>query len=336
MREQGRGTMRVFVGGAAMLAAVLALGGAPRAQAGSPSWAYGIAPLAPAGGARPVEAVEHSTAPLRVPGSSRAFTLEQIEDAFGPADWFPEDHPVMPDIVAKGRRPEVRACAFCHYPNGKGRPSNGSVSGLPVAYFLQAIEDFKNGARTSADPRKNNINQMIAFAKAMTPAEAKTAAEYFGSIPWTRWIRVVEADRVPRTRLEGFIHYRLPGNETEPIGARIVEMPEDNEQSEPLRNPRSGFVAYAPIGSLTTGEALVTTGGGGRTVQCGICHGPDLKGLGAVPGIAGRSPSYLVRQMYDIQAGTRRGPGTALMKAVVEKLTNDDYVAIAAYVSSRN
>jgi len=116
----------------------------------------------------------------------------------------------------------------------------------------------------------------------------------------------------------------------------IVEMPEDNEQSEPLRNPRSGFVAYAPIGSLTTGEALVTTGGGGRTVQCGICHGPDLKGLGAVPGIAGRSPSYLVRQMYDIQAGTRRGPGTALMKAVVEKLTNDDYVAIAAYVSSRN
>jgi cytochrome c553 len=177
---------------------------------------------------------------------------------------------------------------------------------------------------------------MIAFAKAMTPAEVRAAAEYFGAIPWTPWIRVVEAERVPKTRVQGFIHYRLPGAETEPIGARIVEMPEDNEQTEPLRNPRSGFVAYAPVGSIKKGEALVMTGGGGRTIQCGICHGQDLRGLGAVPGIAGRSPSYLVRQMYDMQAGTRNGPGTALMKAVVDKLTNDDYVAIAAYVSSRN
>jgi cytochrome c553 len=241
----------------------------------------------------------------------------------------------MPEIVAKGRRPEVRACAFCHYPNGKGRPSNGSVSGLPVAYFTQAIEDFKNGVRTSADPRKNNINQMVAFAKALTPAEVKAAAEYFGAMPWTSWVRVVEADRVPRTKIDGFIHYRLPGSETEPVGARIVEMPEDNEQTEPLRNPRSGFIAYAPVGSIQKGEALATTGGGGKTIQCGICHGPDLKGLGTVPGIAGRSPSYLVRQMYDMQVGSRRGPGAALMKGVVEKLTNDDYVAIAAYVSSR-
>ena len=90
---------------------------------------------------------------------------------------------------------------------------------------------------------------------------------------------------------------------------QIVEVPEDTVQTEPLRNPRSGFIAYAPIGSIKKGETLVTTGGGGRTVQCGVCHGADLKGAGNVPGIAGRSPSYLVRQMYDMQAGTRRGPG---------------------------
>ena len=298
-----------------------------------PAWAYAIAPPAPAGQAPAPPAADEATL-LRVPGSSRSFTLAQIEDGFGPADWFPEDHPVMPDIVAKGRRPVVRACASCHYPNGKGRPSNGSVSGLPVGYFIQAVEDFKNGLRKPADARKNNVNQMIGFAKAMTADEVRVAAEYFGSITWTPWIRVVEGDQVPKTHIEGFIHYTLPGNETEPLGMRIVEAAEDAMQSEPLRNPRSGFVAYAPVGSIKKGEALVNTGGAGRTVQCGICHGADLHGIANVPGIAGRSPSYLVRQMYDMQAGTRRGPGAALMKSVVEKLTNEDYVAIAAYVSS--
>jgi cytochrome c553 len=332
--------MRTFIGLAAVLGISLIFGGLAKAQApapapaDAPTWAYGIAPPGPAG-APAAEPAHNEDEPLRVPGSSNTFTLKQIEDSFSPADWFPQDHPVMPEVVAHGRRPGVRACSYCHYPNGKGRPSNGSVSGLPVAYFTQAIEDFKNGLRTSADPRKNNINQMIAFAKALTPEDVKAAAEYFGAIPWTRWVRVVETERVPKTKVEGFIHFRLPGNETEPIGARIVEVPEDNEQTEPLRNPRSGFIAYAPVGSIKKGEMLVTTGGSGKTVQCGICHGPDLKGLGSVPGIAGRSPSFLVRQMHDMQVGTRKGPGTALMKAVVGKLTNDDHVAIAAYVSSR-
>ena len=46
---------------------------------------------------------------------------------------------------------------------------------------------------------------------------------------------------------------------TEPIGMRIIETPENDEQTEPLRNPRSGFIAYAPVGSIEKGEVLVTT-----------------------------------------------------------------------------
>jgi cytochrome c553 len=57
--------------------------------------------------------------------------------------------------------------------------------------------------------------------------------------------------------------------------------------------------------------------------------------LGPVPGIAGRSPSYLARQLYDMQQGDRHGIWTELMKPVVAKLTNDDMLAIVAYVSSR-
>jgi cytochrome c553 len=114
-----------------------------------------------------------------------------------------------------------------------------------------------------------------------------------------------------------------------------METPENPEQTEVLRNPRSGTIAYVPVGSIKKGEALVTKGGNGKTIACGECHGADLMGMGPVPGIAGRSPSYLARELYDMQAGTRNGEWTALMKPVVAKLTSEDLVNILAYVSSR-
>ena len=70
------------------------------------------------------------TSMKQVPGSTLSFTRQQISDGFGPADWFPGDHPAMPDIVAHGKRPDARACGLCHYPNGKGRQENAGVSGL--------------------------------------------------------------------------------------------------------------------------------------------------------------------------------------------------------------
>ena len=109
----------------------------------------------------------------------------------------------MPDIVAHGKKPDVLACALCHYPNGKGRAENAGVSGLPVAYFMQQMMDFKNGVRNSAEPRKANTKRMAGFAKAMTDDEIRAAAEYFGSIPWTPWIKVVETQTVPKTRIAG-------------------------------------------------------------------------------------------------------------------------------------
>jgi cytochrome c553 len=313
-------------------------GEAPAAAApsgpGYPAWAYAITPPPPPGAPRPPAPPEDKEV-KHVAGTERSFTVAQIADLNTPADWFPEDHPVMPSIVAHGRQPMVRACAYCHYPNGKGRSSNGGVAGLPVAYILQTLNDFKNGLRKPGDPRKVNVNQMIAFAKNMTPDEMHAAADYFSATPWTQWIRVVEARMVPKTEAEGSIFFKAPGKMTEPIGMRIIETPEDDEQSEPLRNPRSGFIAYAPPGSVKKGEALVMTGGNGRTLACGSCHGADLRGLGPVPGIAGRSPSYLARQMYDIQSGARHGEWAELMKPVVAKLTNEDLINITAYVSSR-
>jgi len=181
------------------------------------------------------------------------------------------------------------------------------------------------------------------MAAAMTDAEMNAAAEYFAGIKWTPWIRVIETDLVPKTRIEGNLFLPIEQARTEAIAGRIIEVPEDEEQSEALRNPHSGFVAYVPVGSIKKGENLVTTGGmsvvnqkivNGHTVTCSACHGPNLMGVADVPGIAGRSPSYLVRQLYDFQQGTRKGATAVLMQPTVVNLTGDDMVAIAAYLTS--
>ena len=317
----------------AILAFVIAAGVSLAAD--PPAWAYAIAPPPPAGAA-PATPPAPDTSAKHLPGSTLEFTRAQISDGFGPADWFPGDHPKMPDVVAHGKRPDVRACSLCHYPNGKGRPENAGVSGLPVSYFIQTMNDFRADMRKSADTRKANTNVMITIAKGMTEDEIKAAAQYFGAIKWSSpWIKVVEANSVPKTRIAGGMFLRLEPAENEPIGQRIIETPDETERTETLRDPHSGFTAYVPVGSVKRGEALVTTGGGGKTTSCSVCHGPDLKGLGPVPGIAGRSPSYTVRQLFDMQQGTRKGVWTDLMKPVVEKLTNDDMLAIAAYTASR-
>lgn len=311
-----------------LIAVGLAAAALQAQQPPPPPWAYTVNPP-PAPGTQPAPP---DPAPKQVPGSTVSLTMAQTRDAYNPPDWFPEAHPPMPAAVAHGRPKEMRACGFCHLVNGQGRPENASLAGLPAAYIVQQMADFKSGDRKSAEPRMGPPNAMIQDAKAATDEEIKAAAAYFSSFPFKKWIRVVESKEVPRTRIAGSMH--VPTNDgTEPLGQRIIEMPENLERTE-LRDASSGFVAYVPVGSIAKGESLVKTGGG-KTIACGTCHGNDLKGLGPVPPLAGRSPSYTVRQLFDMQQGARKGPWSALMKAAVEKLTVDDMIAIAAYTSSR-
>lgn len=286
-----------------------------------PPWAFTVNPP-PVPGAKPAPP---DPAPQQVPGSGVSLTIAQTRDAFNPPDWHPSAHPPMPDSVAKGRRPELRACGFCHLVNGQGRPENASLAGLPAAYIIQQMADFKSGDRKSAQPKMGPPNAMIQDAKAATDEEVRTAAAYFASFPFKKWIRVVEAGDVPKTRIAGSMHVPT-GDGTEPLGQRIIEVPEDLRRTE-LRDASSGFVAYVPKGSIAKGESLVKA--------CGTCHGPDLRGLGPIPPLAGRSPSYTVRQLFDMQQGVRKGPWSALMKSSVEKLTIDEMIAIAAYTASR-
>ena len=308
-----------------MLASLTAT--AASADEAPPPWAFVVNPP----GSQP--APDDGTL-RRVPGSSVAFTLTQIRDLFSVPDWRPDDHPAMPEIVKHGAKPAVFACGYCHLPNGLGRPENSSLAGLPAEYIVQQVTDFRNGTRKSSELQSLPVNLMIAVSKAVSDADLKIAAEYFSALRPKPWIRVVEANTVPKTLAAGWMLVAAETGATEPIGQRIIEMPEDLERTE-LRDAASGFVAYVPAGSIRKGEALVATGGAGKTTPCAICHGADLRGLGPVPALAGRSPSYIVRQLYDMRHGVRRGPWSDLMKSVVAQLSGEDMVAIAAYTASR-
>jgi cytochrome c553 len=312
-----------------------------------PAWPYAMPQLPP--GEVPAQVPAQATPQYRPPtpptpgapppvllqaeGSTLQFTQQQVSNSYGPADWFPDSHPPMPDVVAKGKPNVARACGLCHLPDGRGRPENAPVQGLPHDYIVQTLRDFQQGLRHSADPRKANTGEMENIAKSLSDDEIQEVARYFSSIKVPKYIRVVETEMIPTMRIQGEIYFPVGDGQQEALGVRIIETPEDVAQAR-LRSPRSGFIAYAPVGSVKRGEALATTGGGGRTTACAVCHGQGLKGLGPIPNLAGRSPSYLARQMYDIKLGTRRGAMSALMTPVVANLTDSDIVDVIAYVSS--
>lgn len=296
---------------------------------GLPDWAY--TPPPPAGAPPPPSALPaDDEAIVRIPGTERTMTRGALRARTEIPDWYPDDRrSPMPDIVRRGRD-GVRACGLCHLADGSGRPENAPVNGLHVEYFVQQMDDFKNGLRRSADPRKANTNLMIDFARNATADEVRAAAEYFAAQPHPNRVKVIESRTAPKVRLQGGMHMTVPADEgggMVAIGEEIVEVPDDNLRAE-ARDTRLGFTAYVPIGTVSRGKQLA------EKLQCGVCHGEGLRGLGPVPPLAGRSPSYAVRQLFDMKTGARRGPWAEVMQPVLSGLSVQDMMAVAAYAAS--
>jgi cytochrome c553 len=283
-----------------------------------PSWAFPLKVekrLPPAG-----------LEPKTLAGSSARYTQEQVDDLLNPPDWFPDQRPDPPAIVLKGHD-DALACGACHLPSGLGHPESADLTGLTVAYMIQQMKDFKAGSRIDV-PRMNKI------AGAVSQDESQQAAVWFARLKPRPFTQVVEADTVPKTFVgDGRMRFVEPGGGTEPIGNRIITVPEDQARAR-LRDPNSGFIAYVPVGSIAKGKELAGTGGSGRTVPCAICHGPDLKGVGNMPRLTGGHPIYIARQLYRFRNGTRNGAEATLMKPVVDRLTDEDIINLSAYLGS--
>lgn len=327
--------MRKIVGAIFLfcMAAVCVAAETPR-----PDWAYAI----PVPGQPALPRLHDDSTPYGVPGSKLRFTRNRVQglsddgkkSRVAPADWFPGEHPRMPKIVAEGDPSRgIVACALCHSPAGRGRPQNASIGGLPADYLIGQLHDMRAGLRQSAEPRKKNAHEMVDFAKAMTEREIHDAALYFATLPVIPWVQVIETDTVPKVASADGMWLPLAGTGREPLGNRIIETPADTARTD-LRDPHSGFVAYVPRGALAKGRQIATTGNGGKTLACAVCHGPNLGGVGPIPGIAGRSPSYIARQLYDMQRGARHGAMASLMKPVVARLGAQDILYVSAYVAS--
>ena len=304
----------------------LVLGGAALAEDGVPIWAYPVPQTMPAP-SKPDDTIQK-----KVPGSKVRFTDAGVGDRFVVPDWFPGDHPPMPEVVAHGRKPQVFACGYCHLPNGQGRPENASLAGQPAQYIIEQVTEMKEGRRKTSQPAMGSIKSMYQVAGAVSPDELKIAADYFSKLKYRKWIRVVESDTVPKFEVSSHnMLVKAKEGGSEPIGNRIAELPENLDLVE-LRDPNSGFVAYVPKGAIARGKKLVQSGNG--AFPCASCHGATLKGDGNVPGLAGRSPSGIVRQLYDIQRGSRGGPAVDPMKPEVANMTDENKVDIAAYLAS--
>jgi cytochrome c553 len=328
-RPSARGARRSVWTSARILVCILALSFLPAIRIGAQSaqpwklpdipWAFPIREKVP-----PV--FDERNGPQHVPGSTESYSQDQIDDFLNPPDWFPDEHAPMPNVVAHGAEGGVLGCVSCHLASGLGHPESANLAGVSAAYIRRQLSDFKAEARMG-----EAMNDM---AKNLSDEDARQASEWFAALKPKVWQSVVETDRVPKTFVNlHLMRMPLPGGGDEPIGNRIIELPQDIARAE-SRDPHSGFIAYVPKGSLAKGKEFVTTGGGGKTIQCAICHGPSLNGLGEVPAIAGHSPMYLFRQLYYFKDGSRHGSMAALMKGVVAQMSQDDMLAIASYVGS--
>jgi len=236
--------------------------------------------------------------------------------------------PRIPQVVKVRKSDDVARCMGCHLPSGLGQPQTAPLAGLPAAYIAQQMADFASGSRTGY--RSEN---MIRYARGLDATEVNEVAAYYASLPHRPWTTVREVETVPKTYVgEREIRTLVPGGGTEPLGDRIIEIAAD--PASLFRPEAPAYVTYVPRGAIAKGEMLVTSGGG-TTTACTTCHGADLRGIGDVPALAGRSAVHAARQIYQFQGDQRRGPRSTLMAEVVAQLQAQDIIAIVAYLASR-
>lgn len=269
----------------------------------------------------------------KLAGSDKTYTAAEIDNLMAPPDWLPNDHPPAPSIVTKGHG-GVLACGSCHLMSGIGHPESADLAGMPLSYLKQQMMDFKSGVRT-------DVARMNGIAKEMSDQEIDEAVAWFAALKPRKNNRIVEADMVPKTIVaQGRMRFVDPAGGTEPIGNRIITVPEDVSLAR-MRDPNTKFVSYVPTGTLARGKVLVETGDNKKTLACGTCHGPGLNGQASIgktgiaaPRIAGQHPIYLARELYLFKDGSRNGMTSKLMMPAVMNLNDADILAISAYLAS--
>ncbi len=312
--------MRGNLGLALTTVAVLLLAGAAMPP---PIWLF-----PPRTSTIPRPAVPHALA-----GSTLHPTDDQLETMADAVDWYPGDHPAAPNAVLHGSG-KASACGYCHLPNGAGRPENASLAGLDAAYIRRAVHAYAGGTRDSSDPAFRAFQLMKQTAIAADDADVDAAAAYFSQLPRHAFGRVIETASIPSPVGDAMVYRPDPSGRREVLGQRLIEMPDDFGRFK-ARDSRLGYTAYVPPGAIAEGAHLATGMAPGGPPACAACHGWDYNGTTIAPPLAGRSPTYLARQLVNYRSGARHDDQAAAMQAVTAHLTDRDVIALAAYMASR-
>jgi cytochrome c553 len=262
---------------------------------------------------------------VRLPGSPVIFHRADFHDMAKAIDWFPDTHPTAPDVVLHATTEGGYPCGYCHLPDGRGRPENARLQGLPPAYIIEQVQAFASGARRAELPDYLPTRYMTEVAHAIKPADLRAAADYFSQLEPQSHTQVIEAATIPAAAAWHFV-YRFDRSRQEALGQRIVEGPLDGERFE-LRDPETRYIAYVPPGAIARGRTIAEHGVSGGPA-CVSCHGR------ALGGIAGASPTFLVRQLMAFRSKARNDPGAAPMQQVAEHLTDAQLIDVAAFAGS--
>ncbi len=293
-----------------------------------PDWLFPVDPAA----SQPRPAFD-DVEKVSIPAGEVEYTLARINNPFNAPDWHPSDHRSMPKIVAQGRAPSIMACAYCHTPTGQGRPENSALAGLPAAYIAEQLKNMRSGARRQVGPDTYlPITNMIRVALPLTDDEIADAADYFSKQKLGARVNIIEAQRIPRVVRAGWVYAADSSGGEEELGQRIIEVAPDIVRHE-RRDDRMIYTAYVPTGSIARGRSIAA-GATNPTLVCSTCHGPTLKGTELGPPLAGRSPTYLARQLLAFQHRTRSTPKAAAMESIASELGMNDMIALAAYAGS--
>lgn len=292
-----------------------------------PQWAFPPCVRAPAG-----EAADNDV-PMNVRGSSVHFTAADIARTAVAPDWFPREHAALPANLAASHSDKF-ACAYCHLPDGSGRPENAKLAGLPRSYIFAQVRALHSGERQPGKPAWPPTVLMQEAIANLTDTQILEAAEYFSRQKNASFVRVLEREYAPAHRVACGIFVPDAGQPVA-LNQTILEMPIDGRRFE-ARDPHTTYFAYVPKGSIERGRKLASSGDSGRTQPCAACHGADLKSGPDMEGppLAGRFATYLFRQLLGFQSGARAGDIALPMRAVVAQLTQADMIDLAAYAAS--
>jgi cytochrome c553 len=126
-----------------------------------------------------------------------------------------------------------------------------------------------------------------------------------------------------------------------PMNYLVAYLPEAylREIAEYFAKEQPPFAAQAVTPAepsvIARGQQLVRNGDPDKVIPaCITCHGERLTGMEpGIPGLVGLRPTYIIAQLTRWQVGDRHAIEPDCMKRIANRLSNDDMVAVAAWLS---